>query len=71
MDRNRRATTVGLNKNLIDYLQGHETEYSEVYSNLPDEDLEKAYADLEPSLAVNRVVTSAMDRLREQARFWV
>ena len=64
------ATAIGLNKNLIDYLQGHETEYSGVYSQLPDEELEKAYADLEPSLTVSRAIASAMDKLREQARFW-
>lgn len=64
------ATSCGINKDLIDYMMGHETSFSGAYSNLEDEDLEKNYDDLEPHLTVSTSIVSAEDRLRDQAKLW-
>lgn len=62
------ATAVGMNKNLIDYLQGHKTPYHGVYSDLTDEMLIKAYRDLEPHLNVSELIVSELDQLKAHAR---
>jgi len=66
------AVATGINQNLIDYLMGHKTQYSGVYSTrrVSDRDLERSYSDLEPRLQTSPLVTSAVDRLREQAKLW-
>lgn len=61
------ATSVGLNKNLIDYLQGHNVPHDGVYSNLSDAELERNYANLEPHLSVSTVQASPMERLKRRA----
>jgi len=61
------ATSVGINKNLIDYWQGHQVPYDGVYSNLTDAELERNYANLEPHISVSTVQASPMERLKRRA----
>ena len=62
------GTAFGTNSNALDYFQGHETEYSGAYSNLPDVELYRVYKKLEPNLSVSRVLVKPEDKLRELAQ---